>query len=580
MSTVTATGIELLDASIPDATLADLTSAQGVMYFIKKAVNPGDLNQLMRVSQQTLAAYMQTISTTTEGVTARPIVNAVFDSASTALPLGSPTLMTIDGVPVTVGFRVLVLNSSNLTQVKRIMRARFNSGNTAVTTWTIEQDGTGSDDPAPVQTVFVRSGTIHAGFRYWFESTQWSTDTPAGLTPPAIGVNFEDYATANDYPIDKYLKLQYAGVDYLARAKANYTSDTPENDYANDHLQIFGALIRDAIISGLSTYSSDKIESQLALKANLSGATFAGQVILNHLLSLGATATTNASAGAVHNLDTVNRQVIRMTAATNISGISRVGTGYSVHYIYNATNAIISISAEDTNSLTANRFLTPEKIAPKSFAKIIYSVQDSRYIAMPLFSDFKLLTGLANGVCQVDINGNPFVAGVPFQPQILKQWNNSAALTDSTTETSLMDANFGAKSLVGAYLLQGREIVWFERFEFTNVATTPTLTYRLYTAATERLNIPILMTAGKTYSASLEAKLIIKTTGAGGTANLEGWLIVIDLSDSSEVMRQFIDLDFAINTTANVAINSTVEWDSADLNHTAVGKKANIRFNN
>lgn len=99
----------------------------------------------------------------------RPAVNAVFDDVGNPLPATTATL--IDGETVVEGFRVLVLASSNASEVNKIYAASLAGANI---TWTVQQDGTGQDLPIEgAATTWVLAGTVFGDTYATFNGTTW-----------------------------------------------------------------------------------------------------------------------------------------------------------------------------------------------------------------------------------------------------------------------------------------------------------------------------------------------------------------------------------------------------------------------
>ena len=98
----------------------------------------------------------------------RPPAHAVFDDSGNSLPATTATL--IDGVTIVDKSRVLVNDSATAIEVDKIYVAAVTAGNIV---WSIEQDGTGNDDPAAGHTLFILEGTIYGENYTVFNGTQW-----------------------------------------------------------------------------------------------------------------------------------------------------------------------------------------------------------------------------------------------------------------------------------------------------------------------------------------------------------------------------------------------------------------------
>jgi len=105
----------------------------------------------------------------------RPAVDLAFQDAGNSLPLTTST--QIDGVTVTTDMRVVVLDSATAGEDGKIYSASVVGTDI---TWNIEQDGTGSDDPANGATVWVRQGAEHGSEQWTYNGSEW-IQTGGGL---------------------------------------------------------------------------------------------------------------------------------------------------------------------------------------------------------------------------------------------------------------------------------------------------------------------------------------------------------------------------------------------------------------
>jgi hypothetical protein len=108
-------------------------------------------------------------------VSYREQVRGVFNSAGTSLPLTTAT--TIDGLTVADGDRFLVIDSATAGQIDKIYKAAVSGIDI---TWSIEQDGTGADDPVSGHTVWSKEGTTYQDKRWNYETTAWAQDAGGG----------------------------------------------------------------------------------------------------------------------------------------------------------------------------------------------------------------------------------------------------------------------------------------------------------------------------------------------------------------------------------------------------------------
>lgn len=139
------------------------------------------------------------------GVSYRPPVDLVYNVPATAL---GPTSNTIDGVTVTAGMRVLVVDSLTAGQDHMIMLA---SGAAGAWVWTIQQDGTGSDLPQDGHTVWVKSGTTEADTRWTFNGTTWVQISGAGTYTADTGISLVGNTFKHVINSDSYAHVQTGG---------------------------------------------------------------------------------------------------------------------------------------------------------------------------------------------------------------------------------------------------------------------------------------------------------------------------------------------------------------------------------
>ena len=107
----------------------------------------------------------------------RPPANLAFDDNSNSLPLTDST--QIDGVTVLDGDRVLVIDSATAGEVSKIYLASIVTGNI---TWSIEQDGTGLDDPTAGDFLFVLEGAVYENSQAFFTGVAWIVGKPHAQT--------------------------------------------------------------------------------------------------------------------------------------------------------------------------------------------------------------------------------------------------------------------------------------------------------------------------------------------------------------------------------------------------------------
>lgn len=102
-----------------------------------------------------------------DNISWRPAANLIFNDGLNPLPPTTATL--IDGVTVTDGMRVLVLDSSTVGQIGKVFKAAVDTGNI---TWTVELDGTIDGSPSTPHTIWITSGTVYGGTRRTY-TTSW-----------------------------------------------------------------------------------------------------------------------------------------------------------------------------------------------------------------------------------------------------------------------------------------------------------------------------------------------------------------------------------------------------------------------
>lgn len=136
-----------------------------------------------------LLVYTYINQQTTLGISYRPPVDLVYNNGAAAL--GAAT-NTIDGVTVTAGMRVLVVDSLTAGQDNMIM---LSSGAAGSWVWTAQQDGTGADLPADGHTVWVKQGTAEGDTRWTFNGTAWVQISGTGTYTASTGV----VLTGNDF---------------------------------------------------------------------------------------------------------------------------------------------------------------------------------------------------------------------------------------------------------------------------------------------------------------------------------------------------------------------------------------------
>lgn len=128
----------------------------------------GDFIQLIERNLERVFGSDKWILSFTSGVTPRPDVNLVFNRGGLSLHAGNTQ---IDGVTITAGMRVLVLNSSDPSQVNKIyLLSGSGVGNWI---WTVQQDGTGENSPGYGNYVDVLQGTVYGGKKLGYAGYGW-----------------------------------------------------------------------------------------------------------------------------------------------------------------------------------------------------------------------------------------------------------------------------------------------------------------------------------------------------------------------------------------------------------------------
>lgn len=135
-------------------------------------------------SSESIKAYID--ARTYDNVSYRPPVHLLYDVAGSAL--GSTT-NTIDGVTVTSGMRVLVVDSLTASQDYKIY---LSSGSASSWVWTVQQDGTEADLPTDGDTVWVMQGTDHDDERWTFNGLEWVQVAGSGTYTGTIPIDITD----------------------------------------------------------------------------------------------------------------------------------------------------------------------------------------------------------------------------------------------------------------------------------------------------------------------------------------------------------------------------------------------------
>lgn len=151
------------------AVMLDIDNAgihMGHEFFLTEQV--GGFLQLIERNLERVFGSDQWILSHASGILNRPDVDLVFNRSGLSLAAGNTM---IDGVLLTAGLRVLVLNSSNPDQVNKIFL--LSGSGVGNWTWTVQQDGTGDDAPGYGNCVEVLQGDVYGSKKLGFAGYGW-----------------------------------------------------------------------------------------------------------------------------------------------------------------------------------------------------------------------------------------------------------------------------------------------------------------------------------------------------------------------------------------------------------------------
>lgn len=294
-----------------------------------------------------------------------------------------------------------------------------------------------------------------------------------------------------------------------------------------------------------------------------------------------------ATSGTINDL-VVSSSVISLTAATSLTGVVPISTNYSDFLvIINKTGATITLPHNSTSSTAANRFSNPgsEPLPMPNRASVLYVYDhtEQRWMLVGISSGSltePLLAGIGDRIVQVNNVGTKSATKEFFDPQICVQKNNSPALTSSAAETSILYADVGAKLFMSKYLIANRLIKAQMKFKGqTSLAQNLTLKFYINgnLVATIGYNIDDLI--GGNFYIDIDFEVLVKTTGASGTASLFGTAIYLDQVPVREEIKLEVE-DFTINTTTNNTFDITATWGSSSSSLSVLSRFATFKYAN
>jgi len=241
--------------SLDSGTSGQILSSNGTspewIYTISTNTSLGSSDSILP-TQKAIKTYVDNI--TQNGISYRPPVRALFNDAGAALGT------SVDGLTIVSGDRVLVVACQSGAVNGRIYSYDGSS-------YVVEQDGTGADDPQDGHTVWIEEGTLCEDQRWTFNGTTWVKTSVSNATSNFLGLS----DTINSYHVGRILfesgsdvedstnltfasnQLAVNGVVKVGTATANHITNSSGDILVSNMLEVQSNAYIDGTINSYTT---------------------------------------------------------------------------------------------------------------------------------------------------------------------------------------------------------------------------------------------------------------------------------------------------------------------------------------
>lgn len=191
---------------------------------------------------------------------------------------------------------------------------------------------------------------------------------------------------------------------------------------------------------------------------------------------------------------------------------------------------------------------------------VLFDVNGSGGPILPASTSAASLTGTGTRIVTADANG---ILGTNAAAVTLWTKTADTGISNSTTQSTILDTGVGSKTLTAAFLTVGKSVV-FEVVGRYSTTGTPTIRFRFKLGAVTLLDSTAITTPSGVTDKQfrLSGSFTCRSTGAGGTVFSQGQLY---LDGATTPITAIVNTGTnAADTTGTLAMDATVEWGTAD----------------